>query len=82
MVTTGWLLLKMGMSASPQAISTHLVTIIEGGGHVTVRAITVRIEIDGTSTISNPSPNSKKVFDVPPAPFFLSGPIASADNVA
>jgi hypothetical protein len=59
--------------SSQGAITDHLVTVAEGGGAVTVRAVTVRLETDGTVAVSAESPNFKKVLDVPARPVIISG---------
>ena len=59
-------------SAAEGTVTDHTITVIEGGGHVTVNAVTVRDEADGSTTVSNPSPNFKKVLDVPGRPVIES----------
>lgn len=54
--------------SSEGSVTDHTITIIEGDGDVTVRAVTVRAGV-----VSDPSPNFKRVQDVPPAPVLLSG---------
>lgn len=50
--------------ASVNEVTNHTVTVVSGGGHVTVRAVSVLAD----GTIGSPSPNFKKVLDVPAQP--------------
>ncbi len=67
--------------SSQGAVTDHLVTVAEGGGSVTVRAVTNRTEADGTVIVSAESPNFKTVLDVPARPEILSGHPPLADSI-
>ena len=51
-------------AAGPDQITDHTVTVVNGSGNVCVRAVVV----NDVGVVSEPSPNSKTVLDVPFAP--------------
>jgi hypothetical protein len=50
--------------SSPDAITTHTVTLVNGTGNICIRAVV----LNSALVVSEPSPNQKTILDVPFAP--------------
>ena len=61
------------VAATSGVITDHTILVPEGGGNVKVWAVTVRTPLVGATSISDRSPNSKTVEDVPAPPEVISG---------
>ncbi len=70
------------VAATTGGVTDHTVLVPEGGGNVTVWAVTVRQPAGVQPSVSDKSPFSKTVEDVPAAPLILAGHPALAADLA